>query len=169
MGQRYTFDRNKTYTFEEVRPVVEGCLKDRAKYLGHFYKVMPRDLFDKYAKEALWNYGKARDWKGEMGSVKTMVDFLTDAFVSVGCTIGAGVVAELDEDANKALLIFEDGCALVDGWREMGLTDDEIDYLCKVACYGDYGQSDSFGLKCSFNCTMTDKGCNTCEMVLEPK
>ena len=38
--------------------MIEAALEDRARYLGFFYKVMPRDLFDKYAKKAMYAYGE---------------------------------------------------------------------------------------------------------------
>lgn len=59
---RVQYNKKDTYTYEEVRPMIEAALEDRARYLGFFYKVMPRDLFDKYAKKAMYAYG---EYKGQ--------------------------------------------------------------------------------------------------------
>ena len=56
--ERAQYNKKDTYTYEEVRPLIEAAMEDRARYLGFFYKVMPRDLFDKYAKKALYAYGE---------------------------------------------------------------------------------------------------------------
>lgn len=161
----HAYDRNKTWTTQEVRPVIETCIRERAKYLGCMYKVMPKELFDLYAKKAMWEYGKLRIWDGPRGDPQTMVAFLGPAIESIGSTIGRGIVEFVDEE--KAILTYKEGCALADGWREMGLSDEEVDYLCKVACYCDMGQSDSFGLDCRFECTMTEPDCDICRMILE--
>ncbi len=51
-------NKKDTYTYEEVRKIVESALEDRARYLGFFYQVMPRELFDLYGKRALYAYGE---------------------------------------------------------------------------------------------------------------
>ena len=48
--ERAQYNKKDTYTYEEVRPLIEAAMEDRARYLGFFYKVMPKELFDKYAK-----------------------------------------------------------------------------------------------------------------------
>ena len=55
--ERTQYNKKDTYTYEEVRSRIEAAMEDRARYLGFFYKVMPRDMFDKYAKKALYAYG----------------------------------------------------------------------------------------------------------------
>lgn len=160
----HAYDRNRTWTTAEVRPVIETCIRERAMYLGCMYKVMPKELFDLYAKRAMWEYGKLRKWTGPQNEPQTMVDFLGPAIESIGSTIGRGIVDSVDSE--RAVLTYKDGCALADGWREMGLSDEEVDYLCKVACYCDMGQADGFGLDCSFDCTMTEPGCDICRMIL---
>ena len=46
--QEIRFNKKDTYTYAEVREMIEGAMMDRARYLGFFYKVMPRELFDEY-------------------------------------------------------------------------------------------------------------------------
>lgn len=165
--KKYAPDKSKTYTWEEIRPIIVGCIKDRAKYLGMFYKHMPRDLFDKYAKQALMEYGAIRKVKGGPNDVNTIVEFLIPNFETPGSTIGYGVVESVEDD--RAVFTFHDGCALVDGWHELGFSDEEVDYLCRIACYGDIGQCESLGLKAEFPCTMTTPGKDYCKMIVRKK
>lgn len=167
LSEKYVIDQEKVYTFEEIRPVVLKCIRERAKYLGMFYKHMPRDLFDKYAKLALYDYGAIRDVKTEAKGIGIIEDFLKSAFQSIGSTIGYGTIESKTE--NEIVFGMYGGCALVDGWREMGLNDEDVDYLCKIACYGDKGQCESLGLEGYFTCTMTDSGCDCCKMVVRTR
>lgn len=82
--ERAQYNKKDTYTYEEVRPLIEAAMEDRARYLGFFYKVMPKELFDKYAKKALYAYGeyKALGLKagaGREGDPQGLAEFL------VGC------------------------------------------------------------------------------------
>ncbi len=163
----------ENYAFDEVRPLFVAAIKDRARYLAFFYKVMPRDLFDKYAKEAMFEYGKYKNvmrlYKGENGDVKDFAKFMiSDAIANVAATCdGDHYAVETGDD--KCVVRFAGKCALVEGWEDMGLTPEEVEYLCEIACYGDYGYTDVLDLKGSFNCTSAQPGCEYCEFVIEKK
>ena len=58
--QEFDFNKKDIYTYAEVREMMESAMMDRARYLGYFYKVMPRDLFDGYAQKALFAYGEGK-------------------------------------------------------------------------------------------------------------
>ena len=62
--ERVQYNKKDNYTYEEVRKMIESALEDRARYLGFFYKVMPRELFDLYAKKALYAYGEHKAASG---------------------------------------------------------------------------------------------------------
>ena len=48
------FRKKETYTYAEVREMLEHALMERAATVGFFFtKTMPRELFDLYAKKAL--------------------------------------------------------------------------------------------------------------------
>lgn len=171
MEKDYGRGKKATYSYEEVRPLFENAVKDRARYLGAFYKVMPRELFDEYAKKALWEYGctKAKLNIGDVkyGDVKGYGRFLEN------CTSVANTCADkntvIEESDEKSVVTMEGKCALVQGWEDMGLAPEEVDYLCKIACYGDYGHTDALGLKGVFNYTSSEPDHDYCLFTITKK
>ncbi len=144
--------KKETYTYEEAREYLVSAMKDRAKTLGAFYKVMPRELFDEYAKKACYEYGAAKgDRIPVKDSPKAFADFLVSCnSVANTCAIGNSVQSETEDEI---VVHMAGSCALVEGWREMGLTNEEVDYLCSVQCYGDYGHTEACGCKGEWLCT----------------
>ena len=163
--QEIRFNKKDTYTYAEVREMIEGAMMDRARYLGFFYKVMPRELFDEYGKKALFAYGefKAENkfFEGrEKGDVSAMADFL-ESTNGVSATPSIGIYC-MEKDENKAILNMDGKCALVQGWESMGLSPEEVDYLCLIASYGDFGQCHALGLEGKWLKTSTKPGCDNC-------
>ncbi|MDE6997754.1 MAG: hypothetical protein K2P04_07760 [Oscillospiraceae bacterium] len=168
--QELKFNKKDTYTYDEVRRMIEDAMMDRARYLGFFYKVMPRELFDEYGKKALFAYGefKAKNpmFEGcQMGSPKVMADFLVSTN-GVSATPAIGISC-LEQDGDHALLLMDGKCALVQGWEQMGLSQQEVAYLCEIASYGDFGHCSSLGLKGKWLCTSTEPGCTYCKFLVE--
>ena len=164
------YNKKETYTYEEVRAMVEAAMEDRARYLGYFYKVMPRDLFDKYAKKALYAYGEFKAnglgaGKGHEGDPKGLADFL------VGCNGVANTLAvgnKIQESADEHVTVRMEGkCALVQGWERMGLSPEEVEYLCDIASYGDFGHANALDLQGTWECTSAQPGCDYCDFKIE--
>lgn len=157
--------KKDSYSYEEVRQMIEGAMMDRARYLGFFYKVMPQELFDEYGKKALFAYGefKAQNqfFEGrEKGDIKAMSDFL-ESTNGVSATPSIGIYCT-ELDSEHAILNMDGKCALVQGWEQMGLTTEEVDYLCQIASYGDFGHCHALGLKGEWLETSTKPGCSRC-------
>lgn len=167
---RPQYNKKDTYTYEEVRPIIEAALEDRARYLAFFYKVMPRELFDMYAKKALYAYGEYKALglgagKGHEGDPKGLADFLVSCN-GVGNTLAVGNQV-LEETADSATVRMEGKCALVQGWEKMGLSPEEVEYLCDIASYGDYGHANALNLTGTWVCTSAQKGCDYCDFKIE--
>lgn len=168
--ERAQYSKKDTYTYEEVRPMIEAAIEDRARYLGFFYKVMPRDLFDKYAKKALYAYGEYKALgmgagQGHEGDPAGLADFLVSCN-SVANTLAVGnhVCEKTDEFTTVRM---EGKCALVQGWEKMGLSPEEVEYLCDIASYGDYGHANALDLQGTWLCTSAQKGCDYCDFKIE--
>lgn len=164
----YGPNKKATYTYEEVRALAVSAMKDRAKTLGAFYQVMPKELFHEYATKAMFAYGAAKaDRIPEKNSPEAFANFLISCnSVANTCADKNSIVEITDEYAHVR---FDGVCALVEGWREMGITPEEVDYLCQVQSYGDYGHTDAVGCKGEFLCTSAQPGCDHCEFKITKK
>lgn len=164
--KKRSIDKKETYTFEEVRGMIEGAISARAATLACFYKVMPKDLFDQYGKLALTELGKYRAQNKyfavrEKGDVSSMVDFLEQCCNDVSATVDDGIYS-VEQDEEHALVNMDGKCALVKGWEDFGLSPEEVDYLCQIQGYGDYGQCEALGLKGEWMKTSARQGCSNC-------
>ena len=164
--ERAMYAKKDTYTYEEVRPLFEAALEDRARYLAFFYKVMPKELFDLYAKRALYAYGayKATNMgkgAGSEGNPAGLAEFLvTCNGVANTLAVGNRIAEQTDE---YSVVRMEGKCALVQGWENMGLSPEEVAYLCEIAAYGDFGHSEALNLNGEWVCTSAQPGCDYCD------
>ena len=49
----------------------------------------------------------------------------------------------------------------------MGLEPEEVEYLCDIASYGDYGHANALDLQGTWLCTSAKKGCEYCDFKIE--
>ena len=164
--ERPQYNKKDIYTYEEIRPLIEAALEDRARYLAFFYKVMPRELFDLYAKRALYAYGeyKAKGLgagAGHEGDPQGLADFLVSCN-GVANTLAVGNKV-CDKTEEYTTVRMEGKCALVQGWEKMGLSPEEVEYLCEIASYGDYGHAEALNLNGEWLCTSAQKNCDFCD------
>ncbi len=166
--KNYGPNKKATYTYEEVREYAVSAMKDRAKTFAMFYKVMPKELFEQYATKAMFAYGAAKaDRIPEKNSPAAFANFLVSCnSVANTCADRNSIVSVSDDEA---VVRFDGVCALVEGWREMGLSEEEVDYMCQIVSYGDYGHTDSVGCKGEFLCTSAQPGCDHCEFRITKK
>lgn len=160
------FHKKETYTYEEARKIVENAIMERARTIGFFYKVMPRELFDLYGKKALYELGQFRAKNAyfndrEKGDFMAMVDYLFDCGNGLCSTVDDGnyCVEKTDE---YAIVNMDGVCALVAGWQSLGLSPEEVDYLCQITGYGDFGQCEALGIKGEWLQTSAQPGCDRC-------
>ena len=119
------YNKKETYTYEEVRAMVEAAMEDRARYLGYFYKVMPRDLFDKYAKKALSPTASSRPTAlaQERATRETPRAWPISWWAANGVANTLAVGNKIQESADEHVTVRMEGkCALVQGWERMGLS-----------------------------------------------
>ncbi len=92
-----------------------------------------------------------------------MAEFLVSCN-GVGNTLAKGnSIVESTEEA--ATVRMEGKCALVQGWEGgMGLSQEEVAYLCEIASYGDFGHAEALGLNGTWLCTSAQEGCDHCEL-----
>jgi hypothetical protein len=54
-------------------------------------------------------------------------------------------------------------CALVEAWKEAGLSTEEQKIMCDIAYQVDFGKFETAGYKLAFNCRIADD-CKSCDM-----
>lgn len=156
----------KKYTEKELTEAVRAAIQDRATWFYLLLKAAKEAGVDddKIAKKAITHYGKL---KGKnFNDVKNAGDFVTK--LSTGVLKGAFDMERVVAEDNRGELKFKH-CALVEAWKKLGCTNKEIEDLCKMANYGDYGMISCFqGLELEFP-KMISKGDSYCHMVVTKK
>jgi len=156
----------KTYTEKKFTESIRLAIEDRATWFYLLLKAAEEEGIDedKIAKNAITKYGKL---KGEnFNDVKTPGDFVTK--LSGGNNTLAFDMEKVIANDNRGELIFR-YCPLLESWKKLGCSDQELEDLCKMANYGDYGiLSCTEGLKMDFP-KMMSKGDEYCHVVLTKK
>jgi hypothetical protein len=158
------------YTQKEFTEAFRSAIEDRATW---FYLLLnaAEELggdADKIAEIAITKFGVMKGHKMEeaLGQVKDAGDFVMK--LSEGPACAAFAMERVRHDEEKGELKFR-YCALVESWKKLGCTPKEIERLCKLASYGDFGVISCFPeLKLEFP-QLLAKGDDCCHMVVTPK
>jgi hypothetical protein len=153
----------KMYTQEELTQAFRSAIEDRAKWFYLLYK-HTSEGFDKVAEKAITEFGIAKG-KG-LGDCKTAKDFANGILTGHANQAFAMEPVKLEED--ESVIKFHH-CALVEAWKKLGCSKEEIAHLCDLACYGDYGMVSVFpNLKLEFK-QLLSRFEDCCEMVITKK
>ena len=168
--ERAQYNKKDTYTYEEVRPLIEAAMEDRARYLGFFYKVMPRDLFDKYAKKALYAYGEYKALgmgagKGHEAILRVWPTSWSPATALPTPWLWATRSSRRPTSTPPSA--WRASAPSVQGWEKMGLSPEEVEYLCDIASYGGLRPCNALDLQGTWLCTSAQKGCDYCDFKIE--
>jgi hypothetical protein len=153
----------KVYTQEELTNAFRAAIEDRAKWFYLLSKYTPEG-FDKIAEKAITEFGVM---KGKaLGECKTAKDFANGILSGHPNKAFAMEPVKLDEE--ESIIKFR-YCALVEAWKKLGCSKEEIAHLCDLACFGDYGMISIFpDLKLEFKQLLSrEEEC--CEMVITKK
>ncbi len=123
----------------EVVQKVRAAIKDRALYLAFLYrsfsKALPAEQAEKLAREAIFEYGRAR-------SANDSGKATPEGWVDNHMAKGSGAVFESriskKEDCCLQEMTF---CPLMEAWRELGCSAEEMDLLCDIAMEVDRGSA----------------------------
>ena len=118
---------------------VRAAIKDRALYLALLYrsfsKALPPETVEKLAREAIFEYGKLR---GVRDAKKITPESWVDSHVSKGSAAVFESRVIKAEDHCEQQMTF---CPLVEAWKELGCSPEEINLLCDVAMEVDRGRA----------------------------
>lgn len=153
----------KKFTQEELTAAFRSAIEDRAKWFYLLAKYTEQG-FDEIAKQAITEFGVM---KGKaLGNCKTALDFANG--ILSGHPREAFAMEPVRLDENESIIKFH-YCALVEAWKKLGCSWEEIAHLCDLACYGDYGMVSVFPqLKLEFK-QLLSRNEECCEMVITKK
>ncbi|MFA5527771.1 MAG: L-2-amino-thiazoline-4-carboxylic acid hydrolase [Peptostreptococcales bacterium] len=156
-----------TYTKDEVVDILRGAIEMRARWFYLLLKEAEAKGLDvkALAESAITKHGHMR---GESAGInrETASEFLRDLYK--GADIGAFDMKVIKDEDEEAIVEFS-RCALVDQWKKLGCSDEEIATLCDYASCGDYGMvSKSPKLQIEFP-ELLSKGGQCCRMIISKK
>lgn len=153
---------NQDVVVEKVREAI----KDRALYLALLYRsfsqALPPDQVEKLAREAIYEYGRL---KGQRDGGKITPEEWVDRHVSKGsgAVFESRIVKEKDRCEQQMTY-----CPLLEAWKELGCSQEEIDLLCDIAMEVDRGRADYHGIPLAISERM-GKGHPSCRLVLRKR
>ena len=153
----------KIFTQQELTDAFRAAIEDRAKWFCLLGKNTPEG-FDEIAYKAITEFGVE---KGKaLGECRDATDFAKGILTGHAREAFAMEAVKLEE--GESIIKFHK-CPLVDSWRKMGCTDEEVAHLCDLASYGDFGMVSVFPhLDLKFNQLIARKQ-ECCEMVITKK
>ncbi len=147
----------------ELVQKVRAAIKDRALYLAVLYrsfsKALPAEQAEKLAREAIFEYGRNRGSK----DAGTMTP---EKWVDHHMAKGSGAVFESRITKGDGYCLQEmTFCPLMEAWRELGCSADEMDLLCDIAMEVDRGRAAYHGITVEMPMRI-GKGDSHCRLVL---
>ncbi|MCC5910488.1 MAG: L-2-amino-thiazoline-4-carboxylic acid hydrolase [Clostridiaceae bacterium] len=156
----------KTYTQQQLTEAFRASIEDRAKWFYLLLKYAKEENADtdKIAEKAILEFGKMKGLAiGKADNAKEFVEAL-----STGHAREAFEMNTIKAEEEESVIQFS-YCALVEAWKKLGCSDEEIAHLCKLARYGDHGMVGVFdGLELDFN-QLLSEGDSCCELVVRKK
>ena len=141
-----------THYEQEMITKIRAAIKDRATWFALLYRSFktefPEKDVERLARKAIFEFGhlKAR---------KDPEDFSPEAWVQRHVEKGSAVVFDSDVEIRETSALQKmKYCALVEAWREMGCSPEEIRLFCDIAMEGDRGRADAHGVRMELNETI---------------
>lgn len=156
----------KKYTQEELTDAFRGAIEDRARWFYLLLKYAKEENadVDKIAERAITEFGRMKGIA--IGKADTAEEFARALLT--GHAREAFEMQPVRLEAEESVLQFS-YCALVEAWKKLGSSDEEIAHLCKLARYGDHGMVGAFeDLELDFN-QLLSEGDSCCELVIRRK
>jgi len=152
--------------YGEVTKAFRTAIEDRATWFYLLLKAAEELGADaeKIAEKAITKFG--RDKGKKLGEVKTPGEFVD----ALGCGYAeeAFAMEKVEKGDERGVLRFH-YCALVEAWKKLGCSPEEISKLCRLARYGDYGIASNFPhLQLEFT-KLIANGDDVCELVVTKK
>lgn len=151
---------------DKVRDEVRAAIEDRAAWLYLILKELSKDgkIDDNpEISKAIFKFGQLKGEK--MNPADTAGGWAKGLISPVGERVFEQKLVEEGDD--KAVIEFS-YCPLVEAWKKLDATSEEIATLCKIARCGDHGRISSFPLELNFDKLLAE-GDDVCRLVVTKK
>ena len=130
---------------KEMIDKVRAAIKDRATWFALLYRAFreafPEKDVERLARKAIFEFGRLK-------AGKDPADFSPRAWVERHVAKGSSLVFDSDVEVNEEGAVQRmKFCALVEAWKEVGCTPEEIDLFCDIAMEGDRGRAAAHGVR----------------------
>lgn len=157
---------NNTVSEKELTEAVRMAIQDRAIWFYLLLKEIEAAGGDPdvVAEKAIFKFGQGKGKKiGKAATPKEFFDGIATKNAFLAFAMEPGEVTE-----DRGYYRFHH-CALVEAWKQLGCSQDEIAHLCELASCGDHGVISCFpDLELSFNGVIAE-GKPYCELVVTKK
>jgi hypothetical protein len=136
---------NRKVDEKEMIDKVRAAIKDRAIWFALLYRAFreafPEEEVKRLARKAIFEFG-------HMKAKNDPADFSPRAWVEKHVSKGSSLVFDSDVEINEGGAVQRmKFCALVEAWREMGCTPQEVELFCDIAMEGDRGRAAAHGVR----------------------
>lgn len=156
----------KCFTEQELTEAVRLAIQDRATWFWLLLNEIKAEGGDpdKIAEKAIFKFGQMKGKK--IGTATTPKEFFDGIATRNAKLAFAMEPREVTEE--KGAYRFHH-CALVEAWKNLGCSPEEVAHLCELASCGDYGVVSCFPeLELSFNGVIAE-GKPYCELIVTKK
>ena len=146
---------------------VRSAIKDRATYLFFLLKGMEEaagpEEAERLASRAIYQYGQTKGQR--MGSLDTPADFIAHQLRPGRQEIFDKEAIEAREARGEIRFHY---CPLVNAWKRLGATSEELARLCDIAMQGDHGMLSHTPMALELPHSIA-RGDAYCQLILELK
>lgn len=132
---------------DKTLKILRDAFEDRALWLYFLYEEMKRSFGEVRAREisklAIRKYGTLKGDRAVKAGLKTPKDWITAHNTGGNHCIFSSSTAVNGTIGEQKFFY----CPLVEAWKKVGCTKEEIKDLCDIAMEGDYGMADAMGIK----------------------
>ena len=157
---------------EKSKKETHDAFKNRAVLYRLFYEELTNELGKEKAAEimqkAIYRWGGAKSERYRTLAENNDFKGVAEEFMKSSVCGGKLFKPTIIEADDKKAVIDMAGCPLVEAWKEMGLSPDEVAWMCEIANATDYGKYEGMGFKLTIASTVA-AGQDACRLIIEEK
>ena len=152
---------------ERSKKETRGAIENRAVIYRYIFEELEEELGRERAVEvmrrAIYKRGVAHGQEKYLAAAQEGdFDAVGELFVGGSAAEGELFSPAVEHADRHGVDLSMKGCPLVDAWKAMGLSDEEVDLMCRIAAAVDEGTFDGAGLRVTFKERLGEPGGHAC-------